>query len=49
MSEKSRSFKGQKKASSFLVNLVLILICLVWLVPTLGIFITSFRNPTQNL
>ncbi len=47
MSEKPRSFKGQKKSSSFLVNFVLILICLVWLVPTFGIFITSFRDPTQ--
>ncbi len=39
-----RSFKQSKFISSLLVNATLILICAVWLVPTLGVFITSFRN-----
>ncbi len=37
-------FKLSKRISSFLINLVLILICLVWLAPAFGVFITSFRN-----
>lgn len=44
MSTKSASLQGQKKLSSFLVNLVLIVICLIWTVPTLGILVTSFRT-----
>lgn len=36
--------KSQKVRSSLLVNGTLILICLVWLLPTIGIFITSFRQ-----
>jgi alpha-glucoside transport system permease protein len=38
------STKSQKVRSSLIVNGTLILICFIWLVPTLGIFITSFRN-----
>ncbi|MBI9043956.1 MAG: carbohydrate ABC transporter permease [Anaerolineaceae bacterium] len=38
------SMKGQKRRSSLLVNGILILICIVWLVPTLGVFVTSFRD-----
>ncbi len=38
------SLKGQKKRSSLIINGVLILVCLIWLVPTLGVFITSFRD-----
>lgn len=38
------SIKGQQKRSSFVINGVLILICAIWLMPTLGIFITSFRQ-----
>lgn len=38
------SLKRNKQISGLLVNLVLILICLVWLVPVFGVFITSFRN-----
>jgi alpha-glucoside transport system permease protein len=30
-----------------MVNGVLILICLFWIIPTLGVFITSFRVPTD--
>ena len=40
----NKSYKGQKALSSFLVNLTLIVICVLWIVPTFGIFITSFRN-----
>ncbi len=36
--------KKQKRFSSFLINAVLILICFFWLLPTLGIFVTSFRE-----
>jgi alpha-glucoside transport system permease protein len=41
---KSQSLKRQKILSSVLVNGVLILICLFWLIPALGIFVTSFRD-----
>ncbi len=44
MAAKTSSYKQQKIASSLLVNGILILICLIWLVPTLGVFITSFRQ-----
>ncbi|HVN54051.1 MAG TPA: carbohydrate ABC transporter permease [Anaerolineaceae bacterium] len=44
---KTRSFKQQKVASSLVVNGALVLICLVWIVPTLGIFITSFRDSQE--
>jgi alpha-glucoside transport system permease protein len=36
--------KGQKHRSTLVVNGVLILICCIWLLPTLGVFITSFRD-----
>ncbi|MEN8172358.1 MAG: carbohydrate ABC transporter permease [Chloroflexota bacterium] len=38
------SKEGQEKRSSLIVNGVLILICAIWLLPTLGVFITSFRD-----
>ncbi len=44
MAAKTQSFKQQRVVSSILVNGALILICLIWLIPTLGILITSFRN-----
>ncbi len=44
MAAKSGSFKQQKTISSLIVNGILILICIIWLVPTLGVFITSFRQ-----
>jgi len=47
MNTPSRSLKGQKALSDFLVNATLILICLIWLIPALGIFVTSFRNSTD--
>ena len=36
--------KGQQKRSAFIVNGILILICIAWLLPTLGVFVTSFRQ-----
>lgn len=44
MAAASRSFSRQKRSSSVVVNAVLILICLIWVVPTVGVFVTSFRN-----
>jgi len=38
------STKSQKIRSSLLINGVLILICLFWLLPTVGVFITSLRQ-----
>jgi alpha-glucoside transport system permease protein len=36
--------KSKKQKSTLMVNGVLILICSIWLLPTLGVFITSFRD-----
>lgn len=44
MAPKQESFSQSKRMSSFMVNGTLILISLIWLVPTLGVLITSFRN-----
>lgn len=38
------SYKNQKLRSSLVINGVLVLICFFWLLPTLGVFITSLRN-----
>jgi alpha-glucoside transport system permease protein len=40
----AKGYKSQKTASSILVNTILIVICLLWTVPTVGILITSFRQ-----
>ncbi len=45
MAPKSGSQKKNKFLGSLFVNGILILICVIWLVPTLGVFITSFREP----
>jgi len=37
-------YKAQKLRSSLIINGVLILICFFWLLPTLGVFVTSLRN-----
>ncbi len=42
------SFKKQKFLSSLFVNGVLIIICLLWTIPTLGVLITSFR-PSEDI
>jgi len=44
----AKSAKSQKKSQSFIVNLVLIIICIGWIVPILGILITSFR-PSEDI
>ncbi len=44
MAAKQQGYKQQQRISSFFVNLVLILICGIFLIPILGIFITSFRQ-----
>jgi alpha-glucoside transport system permease protein len=41
---KLASFKQQKLVSSLIVNGALILICLFWVVPAVGVLITSFRQ-----
>jgi alpha-glucoside transport system permease protein len=41
---RNASLKQQKWVSSLLVNGILVLICLLWVIPTIGIFVTSFRN-----
>ena len=43
----ANSYKAQKIRSSLLTNLILIVICLLWLVPIIGILITSFRPSTD--
>jgi alpha-glucoside transport system permease protein len=40
----AKSASSQRKLSRFLVEATLIIISLVWIIPTVGIFITSFRN-----
>lgn len=44
MAAKTSSYKQQRITSSLFVNGILILICIIWLIPTLGVFITSFRQ-----
>lgn len=44
----AKSIKTKKKTKSFIPNLVLILICIAWMVPVLGVLITSFR-PSENI
>jgi alpha-glucoside transport system permease protein len=36
--------KSQKQLGKFFVNLALLILIVIWTVPTLGIFISSFRN-----
>ncbi len=43
-----KSAKSQKRSQSFVVNFVLIIICVIWMVPILGILITSFR-PSEDI
>lgn len=47
MAAKSKSLSDQKKSSSFLTHLVLIILCLIWFIPVFGVFVTSFRNSTN--
>ena len=47
MAEKSGSYKNQRKVSSLIVNGTLTLICICWIIPALGVLITSFRLPEE--
>lgn len=44
MTAKTASQSGQKRTSNIIVNGVLILICLLWTIPTIGVLVTSFRD-----
>jgi len=44
MSAQPDSARKQRRLSSLIVNGILIFICLLWTIPTLGVLITSFRN-----
>jgi alpha-glucoside transport system permease protein len=44
MSKKTESLESKKRLSSILVNSALILICFFWILPVLGVFVTSFRQ-----
>jgi alpha-glucoside transport system permease protein len=44
----ARSFKQQRRISSLLVNGALIVICTLWIIPALGVLITSFR-PSEDI
>lgn len=44
-----RKGKQQRRKSKWLVNTVLGFICLLWLIPTLGLFISSFRPAADIL
>ncbi len=43
-----KTFKTDKQKSAFWNNFILIVICIIWLVPILGILITSFR-PSEEI
>jgi alpha-glucoside transport system permease protein len=43
MATQSGGYKNQKLLSSLIVNGILILICVIWLIPTVGVLVTSFR------
>lgn len=44
MSEKARSQKRQQRISALLVNGTLFLLVFVWTIPTIGLFVSSFRS-----
>ena len=44
----AKSQKSQKSSQSFWTNFVLIFICAMWMIPILGILITSFR-PSEEI
>ncbi len=43
MAAKTQGYQQQKRFSSLLVNLSLTIICIIWLLPIIGLLITSFR------
>jgi alpha-glucoside transport system permease protein len=44
MAARSASKSAQLRTSNIIVNGVLILICLLWTIPTIGVLVTSFRD-----
>jgi alpha-glucoside transport system permease protein len=40
----AKGAKSQKNSQNFWVNFILILICVLWMIPILGILVTSFRQ-----
>jgi len=41
----SRQKKTSRTGSTAIVHLVLVLVCFVWLIPTVGLLVSSFRTP----
>jgi alpha-glucoside transport system permease protein len=44
----AKSAKAQKRAQNFWTNFILVIICIIWMIPILGILITSFR-PSEDV
>ncbi len=44
MAAKNQGFQQQRRVSSLLINLTLTIICIIWLIPVIGLLITSLRN-----
>lgn len=40
----SNSWTGQSKTEKIIVNMLVITMCVLWLMPTIGLFVTSFRT-----
>jgi len=40
----AKSAKSHKKSQNFWVNFILVLVCVLWMIPIIGILITSFRQ-----
>lgn len=47
MAAKSQGYQQQKRSSTILINLTLSIICFIWLLPVIGLLITSFRNSSD--
>ncbi|MBX7214520.1 MAG: carbohydrate ABC transporter permease [Thermoflexales bacterium] len=44
MKSKAQSMAGQKRRSTFVLNIVLFVLCTAWIIPTLGLLVSSVRN-----
>lgn len=40
----SNSWTGQSKTEKMVVNVLIVVMCAMWILPTLGLFVTSFRT-----